>query len=58
MYENANAIFNNRLWEIQNHNFTRIFKDELNEIKLKFYQAFRFQELSEYYDGLINFFKK
>ena len=34
--------------------FTKIFKDGLNERKLKFYQALRSQELSEYYNSLIN----
>ena len=34
--------------------FSRIFKDQLNKRKLKFYQAFRFQELSQYYSSMIS----
>ena len=33
---NTNTIFNNRWSEIQNHKFTRIFKNELSGRKLKF----------------------
>ena len=35
-----------------NTEYIKVFKDELNERKMKFYQAFRSQELSEYYNSL------
>ena len=41
--KNTNELFTTGSWEIQLYDFTRIFKDELNKRKLKFYQAFRSQ---------------
>ena len=41
--KNTNELFTNGSWEIPLYDFTRIFKDELNKRKLKFYQAFRSQ---------------
>ena len=52
--QNTNVIFNNGSSAIQNHNFTGIFKDDLNERKLKLYQAFRSQERLEKYNRLIS----
>ena len=39
--KNTNELFTTGSWEIWLYDFTRTFKDELNERKLKFYQAFR-----------------
>ena len=52
--KNTNAIFNNESSETQNHDSTKLFKDELNKRKLKFYQARRSQELSECRNSLIS----
>ena len=41
--KNTNELFTTGSWEIQLYDFRRVFKDELNERKLKFYQAFRSQ---------------
>ena len=49
----TNAIFNTGSSEIHLYDFTRIFKDGLNERKLKFCQAFRSQELPGYYNSLM-----
>ena len=39
--KNTNELSTTGSWEIWLYDFTRIFKDELNERRLKFYQAFR-----------------